>query len=267
MFGLGLRHKHHKYVLNNKPELDFFEIHTENFIAEGGASLNFLRHIKELYPLSFHCVGLSLGSADGVNKEHVKNIKNLIDQFKPILISDHISWSNSTIATANDLLPIPYTKNALQVFCDNVKHVQDIFGQAILVENPSAYLQYNDSEMSEVEFINNILLETDCDLLLDINNVFVTAQNFGLNAINYLNEINHDKVREIHLAGHSIFQHENKQIRIDTHNTNICDEVLELYKFFIKKTTRQIPTLIEWDSDIPEFETLFTELTKVKALS
>ncbi len=263
IFGLGLRHPHHQHALQQKPDVDFFEVHSENFIAEGGASLDFLEKISALYPLSFHCVGISLGSASGLDKKHLKNIKKLLDCFKPILFSDHLSWSNSSNAgTANDLLPIPYTKEALQIFCDNVRHAQDFFGREILIENPSAYLEFTDSKISEVNFLNEIAQKTGCGILLDINNIFVSAENFSFDAKKYLDEIDVTKVKEIHLAGHSIY----KGLRIDTHNTNICDEVLLLYKNFVKKNKLKVPTLVEWDEEIPEFSVLFNELEKVKSL-
>lgn len=267
MFGLGLRHPHHKYVLQSKPDMDFFEVHTENFIAEGGASLNFLEQISTHYKLSFHCVGLSLGSAVGLDKFYLQNIKTLVDTFKPFLFSDHLSWSNSPVGTANDLLPIPYTQEALSIFCSNIKKVQDFFGRNILIENPSAYLEYKDSEISEVDFLNQIIAKTDCHLLLDINNVYVSSQNFGFDAMEYLNKINYTKIQEIHLAGHSVYNYQGNQIRIDTHSTHISDEVLDIYKQFIKKTKLKVPVLIEWDDDIPEFEVLQAELDKVKLLS
>lgn len=266
-FGLGLRHPHHQYVIQNNPKVDFFEVHSENFIAEGGASLDFLSKISALYPLSFHCVGLSLGSACGLDKKHLKNIKKLLDRFKPSLFSDHLSWSDSSKSgTSNDLLPIPYTKEALKIFCDNVNQAQDFFGREILIENPSAYLEFNEGEISEVDFLNEISVKTDCGILLDINNVFVSSKNFKFDASEYLNQINIDKIKEIHLAGHSIFKHKGEEIRIDTHSTNVCDEVLDLYKNFIKKSKIQVPTLIEWDEDIPEFEILFDEMKKVRGL-
>lgn len=264
MFGLGLRYPHHQYVLQNKPDVDFFEVHTENFIADGGYSLELLSQISNIYPLSFHCVGLSLGSANKVDITHLKKIKFLIDRFKPFLLSDHLSWSNSTnYGVGNDLLPIPYTKESLEIFCDNVKQTQDYFGRQILIENPSAYLEYNSKEMSETEFLNGIVRKSGCALLLDINNVYVSCCNFNMDAKKYLNEIDRTNIKEIHLAGHSVNQYHDQEIRIDTHNTHVCDDVYELYKSFIQKTPN-IPTLIEWDQDIPEFEVLYKEMKKAK---
>lgn len=270
MFGLGLRSPHHSHVLQNKPKVDFFEVHTENFIADGGASLDFLSKISAIYPLSFHSVGISLGSAGKLNSIHLKRIKSLIDQFKPLLLSDHLSWSNSPIAgVGNDLLPIPYTKESLQIFCDNVKEAQDYFGRQILVENPSAYLEYKITEMSETDFLNELVKQSGCALLLDINNIYVSCRNFNLDAKKYLQEIDAASVKEIHLAGHSIHKYKKQktwqEIRIDTHNTNVCDDVLELYKLFAKKNP-EIPTLIEWDQDIPKFEVLYEEMEKARLI-
>jgi uncharacterized protein (UPF0276 family) len=265
-FGLGLRHPHHQHVLQNNPAVDFFEIHTENFIASGGASLNLLEKISAIYPLSFHCVGLSLGSAIGLDKNHLGNIKKLIDQFKPILFSDHLSWSAAKTGNANDLLPVPQTKEALKIFCQNVDEAQNFFGRQILIENPSAYLQFEKSEISETDFLNELARITNCAILLDINNVYVAAKNFDFDAANYLKQIDSSKVQEIHLAGHSVCKYGAKEIRIDTHSTNICDEVLALYQNFVKNSKIDAPTLVEWDEEIPEFATLFDELKKVKSL-
>jgi uncharacterized protein len=265
LFGLGLRHKHHKHVLKNLPKVDFFEIHSENFIAEGGASIELLEKISQNYPLSFHCVGLSIASASGISRDHLSNIKKLEQQFKPFIISDHLSWSSSEKATANDLLPIPYTKESLKIFCDNVNFIQDFLGREILIENPSSYLEFKNSEISETDFLNQISKKTGCFLLLDINNVFVASRNFGFDAAKYLDEIDSAKVREIHLAGHSIYKFHNQEIRIDTHSTKICDEVLLLYKNFMQKTKIKVPTLVEWDEEIPEFEVLYSEMEKVKS--
>jgi uncharacterized protein len=265
IYGLGLRHRHHQHVLQNKPKLDFFEIHTENFIAEGGASLNFLTKISEIYSLSFHCIGLSLGSSAGLNKKHLRDIKNLLDRFKPFLFSDHLSWSSSKKSgVANDLLPIPYTKEALEIFCKNVDAAQNFFGRQILIENPSAYLQFKNYDFSETDFLNEIAQRTNCGLLLDINNVYVGAKNFDFDAKKYLQEIDSSKIKEIHLAGHSLYKHGKTEIRIDTHSTQICDDVLELYKNFITASKIKVPTLVEWDEEIPEFEVLFDELKKIK---
>lgn len=268
MFGLGLRNIHHKYVLQYNPKVDFFEVHTENFIADGGASLDFLSKIKAKYDLSFHCVGLSIGSFDGVDKGHVKNIKKLLDRFDPMLFSDHLSWSGSKkIGNSNDLLPLPLTKEAFNIFANNVDEIQQLCGRQILIENPSAYLEFKNKELGEVEFLNKLVDVTKCGLLLDINNILVGSKNFSFDAKKYIDDINFDAIGEIHLAGHNIYQFRGKEIRIDTHNTNICDEVFDLYRYFLQKSGATLPTLVEWDEDIPDFKELLSELSKVKEVA
>jgi len=268
MFGLGLRHPHHEYVLKNNPSVDFFEVHTENFIASGGASLDFLSKICKEYKVSFHCVGLSIGSYAGVDKKHLKDVKKLLDKFNPFLFSDHLSWSGSReIGHSNDLLPLPLTKEAFSVFKRNVDEIQQFCGRQILIENPSAYLEFENKELGEVEFLNKLVDETKCGLLLDVNNIFVGAKNFDFDAEKYIDEINFDAVSEIHLAGHSVYKFKDKEIRIDTHSTNICDEVFDLYRYFLRQSGANLPTMVEWDEDIPEFEDLFAELQKVKEVA
>ncbi|MBL6664310.1 MAG: DUF692 domain-containing protein [Rickettsiales bacterium] len=265
MFGLGLRDLHHKYVLTNNPKVDFFEVHTENFIADGGASLDFLSKINERYDLSFHCVGLSIGSFDGIDKKHLRDIKNLLDRFNPILFSDHLSWSGSKkIGHSNDLLPLPLTQEAFEVFKNNVDEIQQYCGRKILIENPSAYLEFQNKELGEVEFLNKLVDETHCGLLLDINNIYVGAKNFNFDAKQYIDDINFPAIGEIHLAGHSVYEFKGQEIRIDTHSTNICKDVFDLYRYFLKESQMKLPTLVEWDEDIPEFSALFDELVKVK---
>ncbi len=264
LFGLGLRQPHHAYILKNKPKIDFFEIHSENFIAKGGGSLNFLEKISEIYTLSFHSIGLSIGSQVGIEEQHLKDIKFLIDKFNPFLISDHLSWSSASEYTSNDLLPIVYNNKSLEVFVNNIKKVQDFLGRNILIENPTAYIEFNDSLMSEVDFLNKLTEKSGCDLLLDINNIFVTSKNFNLNPISYLDNINSDRIKEVHLAGHEVCQIDNKEFRIDTHGREICQEVLDLYRYFIKKYQINAPTLVEWDTDIPEFNILEQELSRIK---
>lgn len=264
LFGLGLCQPHHSYVLKNRPKIDFFEIHTENFIARGGQSIAFLEKISDIYPLSFHSVGISIGSKSGICDKHLSDIKFLIEKFQPFLISDHLSWSAAEIGVSNDLLPIIYNKKSLEIFSDNLKKIQDFFDRNILIENPTAYMEFEDSDMSEVDFLNQLSDKTNCHILLDINNVFVTAHNFDFDAKSYLNEINHHKIKEIHLAGHIISNIDGHQIRIDTHSEKICQEVIELYQYFLQKTNIKVPTLIEWDENIPEFQILEEQLNLIK---
>jgi uncharacterized protein (UPF0276 family) len=263
--GIGLRHPHHKFVLENKPKVSFFEVHSENFFARGGASLNFIKEIRQNYPLSLHCVGLSLGSSSGLSKKHLSNLKNLIKQTQPFLVSDHISWSNTENEVLNDLLPIPYTKESLQILCQNIEETQDFLGRQILVENPSTYLAFKDSEIPEDQFINQVAKKTGCKILLDINNIFVSAHNNDFDAEKYLENIDEEIVGEMHLAGHSSQKIAGGEILVDTHNDVVCNEVWNLYKIATKKF-KNVPTLIEWDSDIPEFEILVEEARKAQEI-
>ena len=261
--GIGLRDSHHKFVVENKPPVSFFEVHSENFFGKGGASLNFIKKIRENYPLSLHGVGLSLGSACGVDSKHLQNLKNLIAKTGPFLVSDHISWSNTENLVLNDLLPLPYTKESLQILSDNISKAQDFLQRQILVENPSTYLAFKNSEMSEEEFINNLADKTGCKILLDINNIFVSAQNNDFDAAEYLENIKPEIVGQMHLAGHSKRKVSGGEILVDTHNDVICDEVWQLYKIAVKKF-KAVPTLIEWDQDLPEFAVLMDEAKKAE---
>ena len=272
--GLGLRAPYIQEVLKNHQtiakKIDFFEVHSENYYANGGPSINTLKEIRKNFPISLHCVGNSLGSSDGVDLNHLKKLKNLIEIINPFLISDHISWGYIGKKHLNDLLPLPYTKESLKVICNNISQTQDFLKKQILIENPSAYLSFRDLEMPEFEFINKVCKATGCKLLLDVNNIFVSAHNNSeFDAKNYLNQIDKNIVQEIHLAGHSItkiFDGKNSQdVLIDTHNDMVRDEVWELYKLAIKKFGA-ISTLIEWDQDFPEFTVLLDEANKANKI-
>ena len=272
--GLGLRAPYIQEVLKNHQtiakKIDFFEVHSENYYANGGPSINTLKEIRKNFPISLHCVGNSLGSSDGVDLNHLKKLKNLIEIINPFLISDHISWGYIGKKHLNDLLPLPYTKESLKVICNNISQTQDFLKKQILIENPSAYLSFRDLEMPEFEFINKVCKATGCKLLLDVNNIFVSAHNNSeFDAKNYLNQIDKNIVQEIHLAGHSItkiFDGKNSQdVLIDTHNDVVRDEVWELYKLAIKKFGA-ISTLIEWDQDFPEFTVLLDEANKANKI-
>ncbi|MDA0780862.1 MAG: DUF692 domain-containing protein [Rickettsiales bacterium] len=261
--GIGLRGKHYKEVLENAPKVNWFEVHSENFFAQGGMAIHILERVREKYPVSFHGVGLSLGSADGLSDEHLKKLKNIVDRFKPCLVSEHISWSNIGSTTLNDLLPLPYTDESLSVLVDNINHTQDYLGRKILVENPSSYLEYNDSTMTEWEFIQKTIEKSGCGLLLDVNNIYVTCKNHNLDANEYLQNIPYDAVGEIHLAGFEEKQIKDKPILIDTHGDKVSDDVWKLYEQTIG-LSGIVPTLIEWDTNIPEFDILLNEAKKAQ---
>ncbi len=262
--GIGLRHPHHDYILKNKPNIPWLEVHSENFFADGGPSLGFLKKIRESYPLSLHGVGLSLGSAQKIDQTHLQKLKKLVEFCDPFLISDHISWSNIKNQVLNDLLPLPYTKESLEALCSNISQVQDFLKKEILVENPSTYLSFKESEIAEDDFINQVANKTGCKILLDINNIYVSSYNNKFDPISYINNINPQIVKEIHLAGHSKSNIDGNIILIDTHDNYVCDEVWDLYKIAIKKFNS--PSLIEWDQDLPSIENLLNEAKKAEQL-
>ncbi len=273
--GIGLRAPHIADILQNAKKLTkkigWLEVHSENYYNLEGRSLQSLKEIRKDFSISLHSVGNSLGSAQKLDIEHLKKLKNLAEIIEPFLISDHISWGMIDKKHYNDLLPLSYTKEALQAISNNVSIMQDFLKREILVENPSAYLAFKNQEMDEVEFINALTKKTGCFLLLDVNNIFVSAQNNqGFKPDQYLQKLDKKIVKEIHLAGHSqseIFDgKKHKKILIDTHNDLVCDEVWEIYKAAIKKFGK-VPSLIEWDLDIPELPVLLSEAKKAAKIN
>jgi len=268
--GIGLRHPYYQEILDNPPDVGWLEAHPENFFG-GGAPRHFLSEACKHYPISLHAVGLSLGSDKPVNEEHLRQFKDLIDEFNPFNISDHASWSASGNAHLNDLLPLPYTQESLNTLCRNVEQTQEYFGRSILVENPSTYVAFTENEMGEAEFMNRIAESTGCGILLDINNIFVQAFNHGYDAFEYIDTINVAPVGEMHLAGHTEKDLGNDQtILIDTHNRNVRSEVWDLYEYAVRKFTNEnkpaVPTLIEWDQDFPTLNELVAEANRAKAI-
>ncbi|MBP7709789.1 MAG: DUF692 domain-containing protein [Rickettsiales bacterium] len=265
--GVGLRSPHISHILTNHKKISkkigWFEVHSENYHDISGPLFQNLVAIRKNFPISLHSVGNSLGSAQKLDLEHLKKLKNLAQIIEPFLISDHISWGRVDENHLNDLLPLPYTKASLQAVCDNVSLMQNFLGREILVENPSAYLSFKNQELDEAEFINELAKKTGCGFLLDVNNIFVSSQNCAaFDPEAYLKKINKKIVKEIHLAGHSKSQifdgKKNQPILIDTHNAIVCDEVWQLYKLAIARFGAT-PSLIEWDQDFPEFSTLLLE--------
>lgn len=258
--GIGLRHPHYSYVLENKPRMGWFEIHPENYFVKGGPSLSFIDEVRESYPLSLHGVGLSLGSVEGLDQDHLRQLKSLIQRWSPFLVSEHLSWSRVQGIYFPDLFPVPYTDEAFAIFARHIDETQTFLGREILIENPSSYLEYKESRVSEVEFLSALCKQTGAKILLDVNNVFVSSSNHGWDAKAYIQAIPPDLVGEIHLAGHSVRTFEDGSVlRIDTHSSHVCDEVWELYDLAVQAGIR-VPTLIEWDDDIPEFDVLMKEV-------
>lgn len=259
--GVGLRTPHLEYFTQNLQATGWLEIHSENYFQPHSPAHQALRVIAGHYPISCHGIGLSLGSVSRVSHCHLSRLKRLTDELHPILISDHLSWSQQGGHYFNDLLPLPYTEEALQVFCRNVSEAQDYLGRRLLIENPSSYLKFHHSTISEWEFLAEVQSRTDCRLLLDLNNVYVSAFNHGFDCNTYLAHIPAEAVEEIHLAGFSIRQLDQGEIWIDTHSRPVCDAVWQLYYNWTSKHGER-RTLIEWDSDIPSPEKLLTEAHK-----
>lgn len=262
MIGIGLRAPHYDQILEKKPAIDWLEVHTENFLLKGGPLLELLFSISQHYPLSFHGVGLSLGSAKEISKEHLKRIKTLIDRFEPVFLSDHLSWSNVGNTYLPDLLPIPYNEESLTIITNNIDNVQNYLQRTLLIENPASYLEYRASTYEEPEFLAEIIKRTGAKMLLDVNNVYVSYSNNKRDPYQYIQKVPHKDIQEIHVAGHSIsLQNQRNILRIDTHNDHVCQEVWDLYRYTINYTGL-VPTLLEWDSEIPHLEVLINEARK-----
>ena len=263
--GIGLRAKHYREVVATRPPVGWFEVHSENYFGAGGPPHYYLEQVRRNYPLSLHGVGLSLGSADELNRTHLEKLKALIQRYEPGLVSDHLSWSSVDGRYLNDLLPLPYTEESLRHVAARVSAAQDFLGREILIENPSSYLQYRHSDMGEAEFLAELSVRSGCGILLDVNNIHVSASNHGFDAQAYLRAIPPARVREIHLAGHTVNQYPEGEILIDTHNACVCDAVWALYRDALTHVG-PVPTLIEWDTDLPALSVLLDEARKAEAI-
>ena len=265
--GIGLRHPHLSTFATEASGapliVPWLEIHSENFLCDGGPRLAMLDAIAARYPISCHGVGLSLGSAEGLDRAHLARLKKLFARVKPALISEHLAWSVTEGVYLNDLLPLPYSEEALDIVVRNVDAAQNAFGQKILVENPSSYVTFASSRLSEPEFLTRLVDRTGCGLLLDVNNVYVSACNNAFDADAYIAAIPAKAVGEIHLAGHMAVVHGNDPLLIDTHNAHVSDDVWALYRQTISRVGAR-PTLIEWDSEIPSRAVLAEEAARAQ---
>ena len=256
--GIGLRAQHHQDLLDERPAIGWLEAHSENYFAPGGSQPYFLEKLRALYPLSLHGVGLSLGSVETLDRSHLSNLKRIVDRFEPALVSEHLSWGSFEGQSFNDLLPLPYTEEALQHMSARIDAVQTFLGRRILIENVSSYLEFKCSEMTEWDFLTRLAGESGCGLLLDVNNVYVSACNHRLDPYKYISSLPRSAVAEIHLAGHSRNEYHGHDILIDTHGGPVCEAVWDLYAA-AQERFPFTPTLIEWDTDVPPLAKLVAE--------
>ena len=262
-FGLGLRPPHYQEFLGGHVPVDFVEVISENFMVKGGKPLNVLAGIRERYPVALHGVSMSIGSADGIKLDYLHRLKALADRVQPLWVSDHLCWTGLEGFNSHDLLPLPYTEEALRVVCANIHLAQDVLERPLLLENPSTYLQFADDELSEWAFLSEVCRRTGCFLLLDVNNVYVSATNHGFDPSAYLAGVPAERVRQIHLAGHS---DNGRGLLIDTHDHPVPDPVWSLYQK-ARGRLGAVATMIERDDEIPPLAELLTELDLARALA
>ena len=259
--GIGLRSQHFATVEAQKPVVPWFEILSDNYLIEGTVQREFAQQIRPDYPMTFHGVGLSIGSVEPLNKEYLKRLLKLKKELEPAWVSDHLCWTSAHGYNTHDLIPLPYTKDVADHIADRILQVQDALGERLVIENVSSYMQFKDSDMSEWDFINLVIEKSDCNLLLDINNIYVSAINHNFNAEDYLLAMPADKVKEIHLAGY-----EDKDTHLlDTHSRPVTAPVWDLFAKAVRHVG-EVPVLIEWDNDIPEFSRLMQEANTAKQI-
>jgi len=261
-FGIGLRPEHYEAILTEKPHIDWLEILTENYLVPGGKPLHYLDQFRDLYPIVMHGVSMSIGSCDPLDWDYLKEIKHLASRIHPKWISDHLCWTGLHRKNMHDLLPLPYTEEAIHHIVDRIKQVQDFLGQRILIENVSSYVTYRHSVLTEWDFLKEICARADCLILLDVNNVYVSSVNHKFNPLTYITSMPSERVYQIHLAGHSNM---GSHI-IDTHDHDIIDPVWKLYEATLQHLG-QVSTMIERDDNIPELSCLMTELDYARNVS
>lgn len=261
-YGLGLRNEHYDTILKEKPAVDWFEILTENYLVPGGKPHYFLNKIRESYPLVMHGVSMSIGSMDLLDRDYLQQVKKLAQQIEPHWISDHLCWTGVHGKNLHDLMPLPYTEQTINHVVDRIKQVQDFLNRQILIENVSSYVTYKQSMMSEWQFLNEIATRADCLILLDVNNIYVSAVNHEFDPLDYIAGINGERVYQIHLAGHF---NEGRYI-IDTHDHPVIEPVWDLYAETIKQFGR-VSTMIERDDHIPPLSELLLELNQARSIA
>ena len=263
--GLGFKPAHFRDIMSAPPAVGFYEVHAENYMGEGGAAHAMLRALRADHALSIHGVGLSIGGAGGLDPDHLARLRRLIDRYEPESFSEHLAWSSHGGEWLNDLLPLPYTPETLATICAHVDQVQEALGRRMLLENPATYVTFASSTWAETDFLTEIARRTGCGLLLDVNNVFVSASNHRFDPRAYLAAFPFACVDEIHLAGHDSEDLPSGPLLIDSHGAPVADPVWTLYAEVLARTG-PLPTLIEWDNDVPDFATLLAEAARAQGL-
>jgi uncharacterized protein (UPF0276 family) len=264
--GVGLKPEHYDTILKTRPDIGFFEVHAENYMGAGGPPHRYLSEIRRRYPLSLHGVGLSIGSAGPLNREHLGRLALLVERYTPSLFSEHLAWSTHESSFFNDLLPVPYTAETLDRVCEHIDQVQEALARQMLLENPSTYLSFAESTYSEIDFIAEVVRRTGCGLLLDVNNVYISSINQEWDARSYIDNFPLTHVREIHLAGHARqTDEEGRPLLIDTHDRPVDEIVWALFADAIERLG-PTPTLIEWDTNVPEWQDLEAEVERAEAI-
>lgn len=260
--GLGLRSKHFNHILEQHPPVDWFEVISENFMDSGGRPRHVLRQLAERYPIVMHGVSLSIGSTDPLNNEYLTKLKSLAQEVKPLWVSDHLCWTGVNSLNTHDLLPVVLNEASLKHICNRINEVQDFLERPVIFENPSTYLTFKQSTIPEYDFLRYMAEETGCGLLLDVNNVYVSGFNNDFDPVHYIRQLPHERIVQMHIAGH---QHCGTHI-IDTHDRQVAQDVWQLFTL-AWELTGGVATLLEWDGNIPDFETYHTELLKAQKYS
>ena len=260
--GIGLRTPHVGHIVETRPRVSWLEVHAENYMG-GGPAVRTLERLRSDYPISVHGVGLSLGSAGGVDPRHLERLARLVERLDPALVSEHVSWSVNGGAYLNHLLPLPYTDETLALLCRHVAQTQDRLRRRLLIENPSGYLRFRESPIPEPDFLNEVSRRTGCGVLCDVNNVFVTCANLGGDARAWIDALEPRAVAEIHLAGHAVNDVDGETLLIDDHGSRVRDEVWSLYERAVERYG-PVPTLVEWDTDVPALAVLLDEASKAE---
>jgi len=260
--GVGLRTNHYEVIMRDWPAMDWFEVISENYMDTGGRPLSILKQVRHHYPVALHGVSLSIGSTDALDKNYLEKLKRLIQIIDPFVVSDHLCWTGVEGENLHDLLPLPFTEEALLHITDRVQYVQDFLGRQILLENVSSYVTYRHSVIPEWEFISEIAKRSGCGILLDLNNIYVNAVNHQFSPDDYISGIPKDSVGQFHLGGHT----DMGSFLFDTHSKSVCDEVWQLYRKALEKFG-PVSTLVEWDAEIPAYEVLSAEALRARKIS